>query len=67
MESLPMPLKNRLSLGAIISFDDQIPESNSLASLHYVGYVLRNLRIVPHSLSASQNTARVEMAIRLKK
>jgi histone-lysine N-methyltransferase SETMAR len=34
--------------------------------LHMAGYVLRHLRLVPHTLSVSQKATRVEMAIRLK-
>jgi hypothetical protein len=35
-------------------------------NLHAAGYVLRHLRLIPHTLSVSQKATRVRMAIELK-
>jgi histone-lysine N-methyltransferase SETMAR len=45
----------------------KIPPTTVWRHLHSSGFVVRNLRIVPHTLSAAQKAARVESAIELKK
>jgi histone-lysine N-methyltransferase SETMAR len=43
------------------------PPTTVWRSLHSSGFVLRNLRLVPHALSPSEKASRVDMAIQLKK
>jgi histone-lysine N-methyltransferase SETMAR len=45
----------------------KIPKTTIWRHLHQAGYVVRNLRIIPHSLSDTQKATRVETAIDLKK
>jgi hypothetical protein len=45
----------------------KIPKTTGWRHLHHAGYVVCNLRIIPHSLSDAQKAIRVQTAIELKK